>query len=74
MNGRYLLDTRVIIALFAADAAVMEKLEQASEIFIPCMAIGELYYGAWKFSLGPTCVIESGKDNGRAAGRYRYSD
>ncbi|RMD64855.1 type II toxin-antitoxin system VapC family toxin [Candidatus Parcubacteria bacterium] len=48
MNGRYLLDTSVIIALFADDAAVKENLEQAGEIFIPCIAIGELYYGAWK--------------------------
>ncbi len=48
MNGRYLLDTSVIIALFADDAAVKENLAKAGEIFIPSIAIGELYYGAWK--------------------------
>ncbi len=48
MSGKYLLDTSVIIALFANDAAVKDNLEKADEIFIPCIAIGELYYGAWK--------------------------
>ena len=48
VNGRYLLDTSIIIALFADDAAVKGNLEKAAEIFIPCIAIGELYYGAWK--------------------------
>jgi tRNA(fMet)-specific endonuclease VapC len=48
VNGKYILDTSVIIALFADDASVKKKLEEADEIFISCIAIGELYYGAWK--------------------------
>ncbi|RMD59924.1 type II toxin-antitoxin system VapC family toxin [Candidatus Parcubacteria bacterium] len=48
MSGKYLLDTSVIIALFADDAAVKDNLEKADEVFIPCIAIGELYYGARK--------------------------
>mgnify|MGYP001024350270 FL=1 len=48
MSGRYLLDTSVLIALFADETAVKEKLAQASEVFIPSIAVGELYYGAWK--------------------------
>jgi tRNA(fMet)-specific endonuclease VapC len=48
MSGRYLLDTSILIALFADETAVKEKLAQASEVFIPSIAIGELYYGAWK--------------------------
>ena len=48
MSGKYLLDTSVIIALFADDAAVKENLEKADEIFTLCIAVGELYYGAWK--------------------------
>ncbi|WP_448382918.1 PIN domain-containing protein [Desulfosoma sp.] len=48
MSGRYLLDTSVLIALFADDIAVKEKLAEASEVFIPSMAVGELYYGACK--------------------------
>ena len=48
MSGRYLLDTNIIIALFADDAIVKSKLAQASEVFIPSFAIGELCYGARK--------------------------
>ena len=48
MSGRYLLDTNIIIALFADEAIVKSKLAQASEVFIPSFAIGELCYGARK--------------------------
>lgn len=48
MSGRYLLDTSILIALFADETAVKEKLAQAGEVFIPSIAVGELYYGAWK--------------------------
>lgn len=48
MAGKYLLDTSILIALFADDAAVKECLAHADEVFIPSIAIGELYYGAWK--------------------------
>jgi tRNA(fMet)-specific endonuclease VapC len=48
MSGRYLLDTSILIALFADEMAVKGKLAQASEVFISSIAVGELYYGAWK--------------------------
>lgn len=48
MSGRYLLDTNIIIALFADEAIVKNNLAQASEVFISSFAIGELYYGARK--------------------------
>lgn len=48
MSGRYLLDTNIIIALFASEASVMQSLAQADEVFIPSIALGELYYGARK--------------------------
>lgn len=48
MIGRYLLDTNIIIALFASDPSVMHSLAQASEVFLPSIAIGELCYGARK--------------------------
>ncbi|QLE40566.1 type II toxin-antitoxin system VapC family toxin [Nostoc sp. C052] len=53
MSGRYLLDTNIIIALFANDIAVDNQLVNAEEIFIPSVAIGELFYGARKS--GRTC-------------------
>ena len=48
MSGRYLLDTNIIIALFADKAIVKNNLSQADEVFIPSIAIGELCYGARK--------------------------
>ncbi|MFN3762479.1 MAG: PIN domain-containing protein [Anaerolineae bacterium] len=42
MNGKYLLDTSILIALFADEAVVKEKLAQAGEIYIPSIVIGEL--------------------------------
>ena len=48
MSGRYLLDTNIIVALFANDFAVLTAANQAKEVFIPSIAIGELYYGAYK--------------------------
>ena len=48
MSGSYLLDTNTIIALFADEAVVKNKLAQAKEVFIPSIVIGELCYGARK--------------------------
>ncbi|MGL5192193.1 MAG: type II toxin-antitoxin system VapC family toxin [Chroococcales cyanobacterium] len=48
MSGRYLLDTNIIIALFAEEALVKTNLGQASTVFIPSITLGELYYGARK--------------------------
>lgn len=47
MNGRFLLDTNIIIALFAKDPAIHEHIANAAEVFIPCIVIGELYFGAF---------------------------
>lgn len=48
MSGRYLLDTNIIIALFADEATVKNNLAQANEVFIPSFVIGELCYGVRK--------------------------
>jgi tRNA(fMet)-specific endonuclease VapC len=48
VNGRYLLDSNIIIALFAKDPRIRVHLSDAEEVFIPCIAIGELYFGAYK--------------------------
>ena len=47
MNGRYLLDTNIVIALFAEEKKVIERVNQASEVYLPSIVIGELYYGAY---------------------------
>ncbi len=48
MNGRYLLDTNIIIALFAKDPQIHDRIANAEEVFVPCIAVGELYFGACK--------------------------
>jgi tRNA(fMet)-specific endonuclease VapC len=48
MIGRFLLDTNIVIALFADEAIVKNNLAQAGEVFIPSIVIGELCYGARK--------------------------
>jgi tRNA(fMet)-specific endonuclease VapC len=48
MSGRFLLDTNIVIALFAGEVIVKDNLTQASEVFIPSIVIGELCYGARK--------------------------
>jgi tRNA(fMet)-specific endonuclease VapC len=48
MSGKYLLDTNIIIAIFANENKVKSNLAQAEEIFIPSIVVGELYYGANK--------------------------
>ncbi len=47
MTGRYLLDTNIIIALFANEESVRSQFAQA-EVFLSSIAVGELYYGARK--------------------------
>ena len=39
-----------MIAIFANDSAVINSLADANEVFVPSIALGELYYGAHKSS------------------------
>ena len=48
MNGRFLLDTNIVIALFKNDNLVKDKISEAAEIFLSNVTIGELYFGAYK--------------------------
>jgi len=41
MNGKYPLDTNVIIALFAADTSIIQHMQKAEEVFVPSIAVGE---------------------------------
>lgn len=50
MNGRFLLDTNIVIAIFAKDASVIESLEETEEVYVPITVLGELFYGAQKSS------------------------
>ena len=47
MTETYLLDTNIIIALFAQDSSILSKIA-TMDIVIPSITIGELYFGAEK--------------------------
>ncbi len=42
------MDTSIIIALFRHDAHAEDHLRHAPGVLIPSIAVGELYYGAFK--------------------------
>ena len=44
----FLLDTNIVIALFAQDDAVRFNLERVTEVYIPAVVLGELFFGAAK--------------------------
>jgi tRNA(fMet)-specific endonuclease VapC len=46
MNGKVVLDTNIVIALFAKDHAVIQNLNETEEVFVSSVVLGELYYGA----------------------------
>ncbi|MFQ5724116.1 MAG: type II toxin-antitoxin system VapC family toxin [Terriglobia bacterium] len=48
MSGRFLLDTNIVIAIFAEESAALDRVAAAEEAFVPAVALGELYYGARK--------------------------
>ena len=50
MDGNFLLDTNIVIALFEKDTNIIEKINVSEKIFIPSIVLGELYYGAFNSS------------------------
>lgn len=48
MVGSYLLDTNIVIALFASEPSVVDKFANADDVFLCSIVVGELYYGARK--------------------------
>jgi tRNA(fMet)-specific endonuclease VapC len=46
MNGKHLLDTNIIVALFKDDDKVRNQIATSPEVFVPAIAVGELCYGA----------------------------
>ena len=47
MNGDYLIDTNIVIGLFKNDESVVSNIQTATQIYIPSVVIGELFYGAF---------------------------
>jgi tRNA(fMet)-specific endonuclease VapC len=46
MSGKFLLDTNIIIGLFAKDRRVLQRLKKAEQVFLSSIVVGELLYGA----------------------------
>lgn len=57
VDGRYLLDTNIVIALLSGDVDVLFHLDGASEVFVPAVVIGELFFGAAKSDRAPRILI-----------------
>ena len=47
MNGRFLLDTNVVIAFLIRDESVIDRLVPGDQIYVSSTIIGELFYGAY---------------------------
>lgn len=47
-TGRVLLDTNILIGLLAGEPTVLAGLRAAEAVYVPVIALGELYYGARK--------------------------
>jgi tRNA(fMet)-specific endonuclease VapC len=48
MNGKFLLDTNIVVGMFANDLAICQRLSQRPEVFLSSVVLGELYFGAQK--------------------------
>ena len=46
-QGSFLLDTNLVVAYFNREQAVRQRLSGIT-VFLPSIALGELYYGAYK--------------------------
>jgi len=46
MTGEYILDANILVALLNGDSNVTRKLDELTDILVPSVVFGELYYGA----------------------------
>lgn len=47
MNGRYLLDTNIVIVRFSGESSIVDRIGDADEYFVSSTILGELFYGAF---------------------------
>ncbi len=50
MSGNYLLDTNIAIAFLENDTVVVQRVDDADNVFLASVVVGELSYGAHKSS------------------------
>jgi tRNA(fMet)-specific endonuclease VapC len=46
IGGSILLDTNIISAWLKGEKIIADKIDEADEVYIPIVVLGELYYGA----------------------------
>ena len=46
MDGRYLLDSNIVIAALSSDTDVLQQIDDADECFVSAIVLGEMVYGA----------------------------
>ena len=83
MNGSFILDTNIVIALFGNDATVVAEIKKARTIYLPAIVVGELYSGALNSSkpeqnglkinelLNEVNVLNCDTETGRFYGRIK---
>jgi tRNA(fMet)-specific endonuclease VapC len=54
MDGRYLLDSNIVIAALSSDADVLKRIDDADECFVSAIVLGEMLYGALNSANTPT--------------------
>jgi len=47
MNGKFLLDTNVVIGMFEKDVSITERILPEMQLFLSSTVLGELLYGAY---------------------------
>ena len=47
MNGRFLLDTNIVIACLSDDPNATDRINDADEYFVSSTVLGEMFYGAY---------------------------
>lgn len=48
MNGKFLLDSNIIIEIFRGNEKFANRIQELGSIIIPVISLGELYFGANK--------------------------
>ncbi len=46
MSGGFLLDTSIVIGVLERDTSITGRIDPARPLFLPCIVMGELFYGA----------------------------
>jgi tRNA(fMet)-specific endonuclease VapC len=58
MNGKFLLDSNIVIDIFRGRTKTIDKVKEIDSIYIPVIVLGELYFGANKSNQTPKRILE----------------